>query len=502
MTAAMAGGAAAVEDEMAEGFDTPAPPPGRRAPAPFARVIGLTALVCAPTAVAFIVMVLAGQLRVVPAMLWGVLIFAATAFLVRLFATDFYTAVSYIRRLVAEATPSPPAAPRLHWSEPARDVTAAAGQLARHWAGRWQKAEASARSTEAVLDSLPQPLFMVGADRRITWANDAARRFAGREARDTNLATVLRAPDVLEAVGEVMAGGAGRQLQFTQSAPSGRTFTLVVEPLPAPAADGSRVLLVLNDITTLVRMEEMRADFVANASHELRTPLASLLGFIETLRGPARDDTEARDRFLVIMQDQAERMRRLIEDLLSLSRIELHEHTPPTGTADVREILTRTVEGLEPQAHKKAMTVRLHVPDTIPAVPGERDELAQVFQNLLANALKYGREDTTVDVTAVVVPRGPANMPATSRGPCLRVSVRDRGEGIAKEHLPRLTERFYRVDTARSRKLGGTGLGLAIVKHIVARHRGALTIDSTVGEGSTFTVHLPLQAPGGPGTAS
>lgn len=487
---------------MPEGFQAPLPPPGRRAPAPFARVIGLTALVCVPTAVAFILMVLAGQVKVVPAIVWGVLIFFATALLVRLFATDYYTAVSYIRRLVAEATPVPPPAPSLTWSEPARDTTAAAAQLARHWAGRWQKAEASARSTEAVLDSLPQPLFMVGPDRRITWANDAARRFAAREPKDANLATVLRAPDVLEAVAEVMAGGAGRQLQFTQSAPSGRTFTLVVERLPAPALDGAQVLLVLHDITTLVRMEEMRADFVANASHELRTPLASLLGFIETLRGPARDDAEARERFLQIMQDQAERMRRLIEDLLSLSRIELHEHTPPTGTADVREILERTVEGLEPQVQKKGMAVRLTFPDPMPRVPGERDELAQVFQNLLVNAVKYGREETAVDVTCAVVPRGPANMPANSRGPCLRVSFRDRGEGIAKEHLPRLTERFYRVDTARSRKLGGTGLGLAIVKHIVARHRGALTIDSAVGEGSTFTVHLPLQPPPGAGTAA
>ncbi len=480
---------------MPDSFEAPPSPPARRAPAPFARVIGLTALVCVPTAVAFIAMVLAGQLKVVPAIGWGLAVFFGTAALVQLFATDFHTAVTYIRRLVAEATPVPPSTPDLMWSEAARDVTAAAAQLARHWGLRWQKAEAAGRSTEAVLDSLPQPLIMIGADRRITWANRAACRFAGRDLKDMNLATILRAPDVLEAVAEVMAGGTGRQLQFTQSAPSGRTFTLVVEPLAMPALDGAQVLMVLHDITTLIRMEEMRADFVANASHELRTPLASLLGFIETLRGPARDDAEARERFLAIMQDQAERMRRLIEDLLSLSRIELHEHTPPTGTADLREIIGRTVEGLEPQARKKGMAVQVHVPAPIPTVPGERDELAQVFQNLLANALKYGREETTVDVTLVVVPRGPANMPATSRGPCLRVSVRDRGDGIPKEHLPRLTERFYRVDTARSRKLGGTGLGLAIVKHIVARHRGALTIDSMVGEGSVFTVHLPLTPP-------
>ncbi|XKG59738.1 PAS domain-containing protein [Caenispirillum salinarum] len=487
------------EEEDASGEPTimqmPDQPPARRAPAPFGRVVKLSALLCTPSALAFILMVVSGQLTVVPAVGYGLMVFAGSMLLVRLFAGDVYSAVNYIRRLVAEGTAAPPPAPPMHWSDAARETTAAAAQLARHWGGRWNRAEASARATESVLDSLPQPLFMIDEERRVTWANLAARRFAGREAREANLATVIRAPDVLEAVGAVLDGGVGRQLQYTIAGPTERTFTLVVEPLPGPAMNGARVLMILHDITALVRMEEMRADFVANASHELRTPLASLVGFIETLRGPARDDTEAQERFLAIMQAQAERMSRLIEDLLSLSRIELHEHTPPTGTADVRDIVERVAEGLEPQAAKRSMRIDIRMPGDLPNVPGEPNELSQVFQNLLANALKYGRGETAVDVTAVPVPRGPASMPAASRGPCLRVSVRDRSDGIPKEHLPRLTERFYRVDTARSRQLGGTGLGLAIVKHIVARHRGALTIESTVGEGSTFTVYLPLSPP-------
>lgn len=482
---------------MAEWSETPDGPPARRVPAPLGRTLKLTALLCTPSALAFILMVLSGQLDVVPAIGYGLMVFGFSAGLLRLFAGDHYTALSYIRRLVAEGATAPPPPPQLRWSDAARDVTAAASQLSRHWGNRWSRASAAARSTEAVLDNLPQPLFMIGSDRRITWANRAARRFSGRLMPEANLASVIRAPDVLEAVGAVLDGAPGRQLTFTQAAPAGRTFTLVVEPLPAPALDGARVLMVLHDITPLVRMEEMRADFVANASHELRTPLASLLGFIETLQGPARDDADARHRFLGIMAAQAERMARLIDDLLSLSRIELHEHTPPTGTADIRDILTRTAEGLEPQARARDMSVTLRIPDDIPEVPGEANELGQVFQNLLVNALKYGREETAVDVTAVVVPRGPASMPASSRGPCLRVSVRDRGDGIAKEHLPRLTERFYRVDTARSRQMGGTGLGLAIVKHIVNRHRGALTVESTPGEGSTFTVFLPLEPASG-----
>lgn len=291
----------------------------------------LSVVLCAPAALAFILMVLSGQLTVVPALGYGLLVLIGTAMLVRLFVNDLYSAVTYIRGLVADSTPSPPPPLPSRWSEYGHEVMAASAQLARQWGSRWAQAEASGKATESVLDSLPQPLFMIDAERRITWSNLAARRFAGRETRGDNLATVIRAPDVLEAVKGVLTGGAGRQLQFTTSSPTRRTFTLVVEPLTGPALNGAQVLMILHDITALVRMEEMRADFVANASHELRTPLASLLGFIETLRGPAKDDPDAHERFLAIMQAQAERMARLIEDLLSLSRIELHEHTPPTA---------------------------------------------------------------------------------------------------------------------------------------------------------------------------
>ncbi|MEX2407862.1 MAG: ATP-binding protein, partial [Rhodovibrionaceae bacterium] len=219
--------------------------------------------------------------------------------------------------------------------------------------------------------------------------------------------------------------------------------------------------------------------------HELRTPLSSLLGFIETLRGPAAEDAEAQQRFLGIMEEQATRMSRLVEDLLSLSHIEMQEHSPPKGETDLGEVLRAVCEGLNIKARAKEMTLRLDIEGS-PRVIGQKDELAQVFQNLIDNALKYGREGTEVTVTARAGGEA-ARLP----GPSAVVAVRDRGEGISREHLPRLTERFYRVDTARSRKLGGTGLGLAIVKHIVNRHRGQLMIDSQPGSGSTFTVHLP-----------
>ena len=255
------------------------------------------------------------------------------------------------------------------------------------------------------------------------------------------------------------------------------------------AQDGTVAILVLHDLTSVRRAEQLRADFVANASHELRTPLSSLLGFVETLRGPAVDDKDAQRRFLAIMHEQATRMAHLVEDLLSLSRIEMEEHTPPTGTADIESVLRSVTSTLDIKARDKSMTIVVEATN-LPAVTGEGDELTQVFQNLIDNAIKYGRTGSTVRIEAKEsgVARRRLGRPA------IAVAVMDQGEGISREHLPRLTERFYRVDKARSRQLGGTGLGLAIVKHIVNRHRGALEITSNEGEGSTFTVFLPAAA--------
>jgi two-component system phosphate regulon sensor histidine kinase PhoR len=234
----------------------------------------------------------------------------------------------------------------------------------------------------------------------------------------------------------------------------------------------------------------MRSDFIANASHELRTPISVLLGCIQTLRGSARDDPEAQAEFFGLMQTQAERMSRLVDDLLSLSRIELNEHTLPSEQVDVPHIVRQVVEALAFNAQARGIRIETDFPGELPTIPGDPDELSQVFQNLIDNAVKYGAEDSIVRITARVARDDiPPSLPGESA--CLAIAIRDHGEGIPPEHLPRLTERFYRVDTARSRELGGTGLGLAIVKHVVNRHRGALTIDSEPGEGSIFTVFLP-----------
>jgi two-component system, OmpR family, phosphate regulon sensor histidine kinase PhoR len=253
------------------------------------------------------------------------------------------------------------------------------------------------------------------------------------------------------------------------------------------AADGGGpdlVLLTFRDLTPLRRVEEMRADFVANASHELRTPLAALSGFIETLQGSARDDAKARERFLAIMQEQARRMARLIDDLLSLSRIELNAHRRPDTPADLVPILRQVVDSLQTLARDRGVTVNIEAAGPL-LVPGDRDELVRVFENLVENALKYGATGKRVDIKLALAAAADDEQEAT-------VSVRDYGPGIAPEHLPRLTERFYRVDVRESRAQGGTGLGLALVKHILNRHRGRLTIESAPGAGATFIVHLPV----------
>ena len=345
------------------------------------------------------------------------------------------------------------------------------------------------RLTEGQLrlfDNIPDPLLHVGPGRTVLAANRAARALFGPAIEDRDLAHVLRQPDVLAAAEAVLAGGPGREVQIELAGSAERRFAVRLEPLAQSGA-----LLLLHDTTQIAKLEQMRADFVANASHEIRTPLASLMGFIETLQGAAKDDPQARIAFLGIMHDQARRMARLVDDLLSLSRIELREHTPPTASVDLATTLGALKTTLDRQSEARRMPLVLDLAPGLPGIVGDADELTQVFQNLIDNALKYGKPGTEIRVVAGEAAQIPPSFPDPRRR-AVAVSVTDQGEGIARAHLSRLTERFYRVDVGRSRDLGGTGLGLAIVKHIVSRHRGALVVDSEVGRGSTFTVFLPV----------
>ena len=338
---------------------------------------------------------------------------------------------------------------------------------------------------DAFLEALPTPTFVVGDDLRVIAANADAREVVSGLRAGQPLVMVLRAPNVHDAVRAVSAGGDRLQVLWRDRVPVERVFDVTVAPIDVPG--GNRlVALTLDDLTESHRVDRMRADFVANASHELRTPLASLLGFVETLQGPARNDPAARASFLAIMADQARRMARLIDDLLSLSRVEQKRHIKPCIPVDLSGVVRHVADTLAPVAAEQSAVLELHVADGI-VVPGDRDELVRVAENLIENALKYGRPRE-----GSKQPSGRVEILLEAQRTDAVLVVRDHGEGIASEHLPRLTERFYRIDTNESRAKGGTGLGLALVKHIVAHHRGRFEIESVVGEGSWFTVTIPL----------
>jgi two-component system, OmpR family, phosphate regulon sensor histidine kinase PhoR len=335
-----------------------------------------------------------------------------------------------------------------------------------------------------VVDHLPDPLLLADAQGRVLFANRAMRDVLGVDVERKHVSSLLRTPAVLEALGRATTTGDSSSIEFSFRVPVERhyqAYTVRVSSEPVVTT------LLLHDLTAVRRAEQMRVDFVANASHELRTPLAAVSGFIETLRGPARDDAMAREKFLDIMRVESARMRRLIEDLLSLSRIELNEHVPPSGEASLETVVREAAAALAPLAEADDISIAIEAAPNLPTVMGDRDELIQLFQNLIHNAIKYGRANGHVWVSLKQVP-GAGRRGAEAM---VQACVRDDGEGIPQEAIPRLTERFYRVDVKRSRERGGTGLGLAIVKHIVNRHGGRLTIESHVGEGSTFTIILP-----------
>ncbi len=335
-----------------------------------------------------------------------------------------------------------------------------------------------------VLGQLPDPLMLLDESGRVLFANSAMYTVIGVGPEKKHVSLLLRTPSVLTAIEQTSASGEASSFEFTVPVPVERTYQAYVARMTSEPPVTS---LLLHDLTAIKRTEQMRADFVANASHELRTPLAAVTGFIDTLKGHARDDVQARDRFLDIMSVEAGRMRRLIEDLLSLTRIELNEHVRPSAIVSLEAIVSEASAALMPLAKIDDIAIEVSAAPNLPLVIGERDELIQLFQNLIHNAIKYGRSGGHVWVTLTTVPGAGGR----GAGTMLSAVVRDDGEGIASDAVPRLTERFYRVDVKRSREKGGTGLGLAIVKHIVNRHQGRLTIESRAGEGSAFTVLLP-----------
>jgi two-component system phosphate regulon sensor histidine kinase PhoR len=375
---------------------------------------------------------------------------------------------------------------------------------------------AAARDTGAsfyaIFEVLPDPALIVVAGassdlsaRRVVSANAAARELLRIPREDAPLVSALRQPEVLEAVDETLFGGGVRTSIWETGGAQDRVWRVWSAPLVTPSGE-TRALVILHEQTDIRRAERTRADFLANASHELRTPLASLAGFVETLRGHAREDPEARERFLAIMAAQTARMSRLVDDLMSLSRVELNEHIPPAGVVDLGRAVVDVCDALAPLARKRGVELRFTPPVGPVEISGERDSVVQVVQNLADNALNYSPAGGVVEIEvaagldADTAPR--ATRPGAARLSLLTpdrasgqryaaVRVQDNGPGLDREHLPRLTERFYRVEGQKSGERPGTGLGLAIVRHIVNRHRGGLAVDSTPGSGSTFIAWFP-----------
>ncbi|MGA8549764.1 MAG: histidine kinase dimerization/phospho-acceptor domain-containing protein, partial [Stellaceae bacterium] len=420
---------------------------GRRA-GNLCHILALAAPAAAPGLAVLAVLAGRGTLAPRTALVCGAAILVLTAIVIGRFVLAAAAVRDAVDEIAAgEATERAPR--RLLASGPSRiadQVRLTILRLARSWRGQVENAQARLAAADAIIAAVPDPLILLDERRRIVRANAAAGEFVGALLPLRDLAAALRNPAVLAAADAVLRGEAARVVEFALSIPVERQLRARFARIARASPEGAVAVLTLHDITELKRAEQMRADFIANASHELRTPLATLSGFIETLRGPARDDPEAGERFLAIMSGQAARMTRLVEDLLSLSRIELNEHVPPQGRVALGAVLDHLAQALELRAAERGMRIRLRLPADLPEVQGERDELIQLFQNLLDNAIKYGRAGSEIAVDAETLMRSAANGERVT-GTSVAVAVRDRGEGIAREHLPRLTERFYRVDT-------------------------------------------------------
>jgi two-component system phosphate regulon sensor histidine kinase PhoR len=339
----------------------------------------------------------------------------------------------------------------------------------------------------AMAKAMPLPLIVIGRDERVVVANKKAEDLFGKGVQGRHYITVLRQPMLLDAIENVLRLGEAAQASYRVSE-SSRDLHFDVQVRPAITSEASYVVVAFEDKTELQAASQMRRDFVANVSHELRTPLTALLGFIETLLGPAANDTGARTRFLSIMDSEAKRMNRIVGDLLSLSRVEADRRVRPRDPVNVPSVVRSVMQTLQPLASARDISLRLEGADTEDQILGDQDQLTQVFTNLIENAIKYGPNGGEVSICITSHAIEP-----TMQGPAVRVDIADQGEGIPVHHIPRLTERFYRVDTHRSREMGGTGLGLAIVKHILNRHRGRLRIESHAGNGSCFSVILPYE---------
>lgn len=456
---------------------------------PFNTLLLTVLLVTSPALLMLGLYVALGTLTISQMIYAYVVMFVASALLVYPFLSNVSALTHYVKELAQDKRVQ---APDLAFIGSAVELSEALRRLQSSWDVKKKQMETIITEREILVDTLPDILIMVNDEKKVVRTNRAARAIFGQNLAGKPLSDVIANTYLLDALNSVIQDLRGREIEFRIEEPVIRDFLAIIERFPVPTAGGISTIITMNDITELKSVEQMRADFVANASHEIRTPLASIKGFIETLIGPAKDDEKAREEFLKIMLEQADRMQQLITDLLSLSKIEMNAHSVPTEPLDLSKLVRKEADNFKRPLAAKNIRLMLNIHDNLPMVKGENNELTQVVHNLISNAIKYGYADSDVTVTLKVTTELPQDLNMRNLTRVVALSVKDQGDGIPKQHLPRLMERFYRVDSARTRQVGGTGLGLAIVKGIITRHRGAITIDSVVGEGSTFTVYLPI----------
>ena len=458
------------------------------------RTLTLLAVLAFPTALVLMLATAAGAL----VMHQAFIMFAASTIGLGLVAMPALRGTNalakHLERLVRGEVGKPP---QLWWTGAGDRLSTALAQLARTWEALDARTAESERGAIGMLDAVADPLVLLDAGRPVVHANAAAEALLGEDLNGRSLAAILRVPAVMAAADRVFAGEPVAEFSFEFGNDPPRHFLGHLQIMERAVPRGSAVALALHDVSELERVHRLRADFVANASHEIRTPLTTIIGSVNTLFEPIPEGD--RHQFLVMIREHSDRIRGLVDDLLGLSRIEMAEHRLPQDRTDVGEILKLASSALTLKAHSRGVTLDLRIADGLVQVAADEEELQQVFENLIDNAIKYGSENTTVCIEARHAKATDAGEDWRPRDSAVVISVSDSGQGIPAEHISRLTERFYRVDKARSRQLGGTGLGLAIVKHIVARHRGALRIESTPGVGSRFSVCLDCSSDDSPG---
>lgn len=450
----------------------------------FRRLFGPVLQVNAATLIVFVVLVIAGALDPVVGLCALAVAILGSAIVLWRFLDGILAFRNYVDDIAGGDDPD---VPRFGGALLARELSMSVRRLDRAWRQRTNQIKASLDANRAIINALPHPLLLLGKDRAVTRANDAAKTVFEIDPAGKDLAAAMRVPDVLTAADKAIEESESSRVGFVLPFDRQSHYVGYIRPLPIHAPDGGRVVMVLQDISDSRKNEQMRADFAANASHEIRTPLTAIVGFIETLKTVGAEDKQNHGRFLDLMEDAANRILHLVDDLLALSRIEKSEESLPEGFADIGSVLTGAQRIVSWESEKRTVAIEMKLPEQLPMIRGDSTELTHLFKNLLENAIKYGREGGWVRVSiseAVPADKSEGNS-------LISVHIADNGIGIAKEHVPRLTERFFRVDKARSSAMGGTGLGLAIVKHIVGRHRGELAFSSEIGRGTEVIVSLP-----------